>query len=298
LFNETEEEKVFPMVAPNSVDGNKLDNKQVSEYQKDVGTRNRSLVEGFMDSEAYQRLADDEKVEVIGQLYGASKLITERDIFGKPVAEKSTYKSLIEAYDNAGGGQKGVDAMLGVIKAKNNEYGLSADTYNEMVANGASEEEMREAGERATTLKDLGMTNESKSFKAAYENDQMDLYEDYRKYLKDNNLRDSEEHWEDYQRQRGIQPTSTGAEGFGKYKKESWGRVQRSLPNTTEEEFSKTFDNMDRDNNGSIKQDEFIQYLTRNDYTEAEAQRLAKAYGGWQKIPVLENKKWKFKKKK
>jgi hypothetical protein len=107
---------------------------------------------------------------------------------------------------------------------------------------------------------------------------------------------DSAKHWEDYQKQHGVQPTSNS---FSKYKKESWGRVQRLFPNATEEEFSKTFDNMDRDNNGSIKQDEFLRYLIREKYTdEAEAQKLAKAYGNWKTIPVLKGGEWDFKKKK
>ena len=121
---------VFPQVAPNKVDDKKLNNKEVSEYQKDMGTRSRQLAEEFINSDVYKDMEDADRVEVLSNMYGASKTITERDKFDKEPAESSRYKRAIEAYDKAGGGEKGVKAMVDYYTAKSvsDEAGLDADS--------------------------------------------------------------------------------------------------------------------------------------------------------------------------
>lgn len=121
---------VFPQVAPNKVGDKKLNNKEVSEYQKDMGTRSRQLAEEFINSDVYKDMEDANRVEVLSNMYGASKTITERDKFDKEPAESSRYKRAIEAYDKAGGGEKGVKAMVDYYTAKSvsDEAGLDADS--------------------------------------------------------------------------------------------------------------------------------------------------------------------------
>jgi hypothetical protein len=121
---------VFPQVAPNKVGDKKLNNKEVSKYQKDMGTRSRQLAEEFINSDVYKDMEDADKVEVLSNMYGASKAITERDKFDKEPAESSRYKRAIEAYDKAGGGEKGVKAMVDYYTAKSvsDEAGLDADS--------------------------------------------------------------------------------------------------------------------------------------------------------------------------
>ena len=102
LYKSTNNNTVFPQTAPNKVGDTKLNNVQVSDYQRDMGKRNRTLVETFVKSDMYKKLDDESRAELIGQLYGASKLITERNLFKKAVSDNSSYKKLIEAYDNDG----------------------------------------------------------------------------------------------------------------------------------------------------------------------------------------------------
>lgn len=122
--------RVFPQVAPSSISGNKLNNKEMSAYQKDVGTRSRQLVENFISSDSYNTMDDAEKIETISNLYGVSKAITERDLFGKELANNSSYKGAVEAYDNAGGGEKGIKAVVDYLNAKSasDQAGLSANS--------------------------------------------------------------------------------------------------------------------------------------------------------------------------
>lgn len=118
LFDATGEAGVFPTVANNTVDKQKLNNKEVSEYQKDMGTRSRTAAETFINSDEYKTLDDAEKVEVFKNIYGVSKAITERDKFDKPVADNSKYKGAIAAYDEAGGGEKGAKAIADYYNRK------------------------------------------------------------------------------------------------------------------------------------------------------------------------------------
>lgn len=119
LYEGTEgDATVFPQVAPDKVGDKKLNNKEVSEYQKDMGTRSRQLAEEFINSDVYKDMDDADRAEVLSNMYGASKAITERDKFGKEPAESSKYKKAIEVYDNAGGGEKGAQAMAKYLYAK------------------------------------------------------------------------------------------------------------------------------------------------------------------------------------
>ena len=102
LFNNTKDNRVFPLTAPNSVDGIKLNNREVSEYQQDMGQRSREIVETLMDSDYYDDLSESNKVETLNTVYAVSKATTERDLFDKPVADNSTYKKAVQAYDESG----------------------------------------------------------------------------------------------------------------------------------------------------------------------------------------------------
>ena len=119
LFEATEgNAAVFPNVAPNKVGDKTLNNKEISTYQKDMGQRSRKLVEEFMKSDSYKSMSDADKVESLKKLYGVSKAITERDKFDKEPANSSEYKKPMAEYDNAGGGEKGVEAIVKYYNAK------------------------------------------------------------------------------------------------------------------------------------------------------------------------------------
>ena len=91
---------IFPLNAPNQVDGVKLTAEQKSEYQHNMGVRSREMVEEFMDSDIYDTLEDNERNDIIKSIYGASKAMTEEELFDKEISDKSTYKKLIDAYNN------------------------------------------------------------------------------------------------------------------------------------------------------------------------------------------------------
>lgn len=110
LYTATNDNSVFPQTAPNKVGEKTLNNTQVSNYQQDMGKRSRLLVEALMKTDGYKNLSDDSKAEVLKNLYGMSKTVTERNLFKKEVNENSSYKKAIDAYDSEGG--KNVSAVI------------------------------------------------------------------------------------------------------------------------------------------------------------------------------------------
>lgn len=122
LFEETADNRVFPLTAPTSVDGIKLNNREVSEYQEDMGQRSREIVEALMDSDYYDGLKESNKAETLNTVYSVSKAITERDLFDKEISDNSEYKKAIAAYDEGG-----AEGLLNYLEGKaiTNSAGVS-----------------------------------------------------------------------------------------------------------------------------------------------------------------------------
>jgi hypothetical protein len=110
LFDETQNKGVFPQVAPYSVDGAKLTDKEYSEYQKTMGRRNRQMAETLINSAAYQNIDDKTRAELINDMFNASKAIADYEIKGKEYS--NTYKKAGEAYKE-GGAEAVVNHYLG-----------------------------------------------------------------------------------------------------------------------------------------------------------------------------------------
>lgn len=112
LFDETQNKGVFPQVAPYSVDGAKLTDKEYSEYQKTMGQRNRQMAESLINSAAYQNIDDKTRAEVINDMFGASKAIADHEIKGKEYS--NTYKTVAELYE-----KEGTEAVVNHYLSKN-----------------------------------------------------------------------------------------------------------------------------------------------------------------------------------
>jgi len=286
LFETTGSNAVFPQVAPSKVNGEKINNKEVSQYQQDVGVRNKLLVDGFINSSYYDALEDTDKADKIAKLYGVSKAITERDKFGKEVSENSEYKKAIEAYDEAGGGEKGVDAVINHYTAKKitDDAGINANSkvaeqVQDAVANGNMQEAQKIAkneGQKLDMYEKYGLDNNSTSKK---------VYEDYGESgLKDLSAMKS----------KGLGATAT-------YVYESAKKEVSSSELPSIETFASTYKKIDNygNSNGSVNQKEFLAYAKKNNLSESEAQKQAQLYGDWKQIPYLKKDgSWGFHKAK
>ena len=317
LFESTNENAVFPPVAKNSVGDKKLNNRQVSAYQKDMGERNRALAEAFINSDSYKKMEDNARVDTLNKLYGASKAITERDKFGKEVSESSTYKKYIEAYDNAGGGKKGIEALLNCETANNimKESGVtSSSKAGEAIQEAINSGNMTEANKIAKVEQNYnracqiaGVEEKSSGTRKAWEEGGTTGLKEYvakqklfEKYDLDNDSTSRAVY--DHYGENGLKDLQSfkeqgikGSTVVGVYQS---AKSEGNVPSI--KDFATTYKKMDGygDSNGNVSQKEFIAYLEKNNISQAEAQNLATIYGDWSTIPVLGKKGWQFKKTK
>lgn len=288
LFETTGSNAVFPQVAPSKVNGEKINNKEVSQYQQDVGVRNKLLVDGFINSSYYDALEDTDKADKIAKLYGVSKAITERDKFGKEVSEDSEYKKAIEAYDEAGGGEKGAKAVVDYYNAKAiaDSSGLSANSnaykeiMNEVLT--GDEEKANELIEENKTANDMyakynltGDENAAAVYNKAGENG-LKYYSEF----KSKGLTDY---------RAALTYDSATKEITDKSK----------LP--TMDDFIRGYKKIDSygKSNGHVDQTEFLSFLNDGNYSDEQAAYYATLYGDWTTKPKISTRgknkgKWIF----
>ena len=299
LFEATGNNNVFPPEAEKTVGDKKLDNWGVSTFQEDMGKRNRQLAESFIKSDLYKNLPDEEKAEILSNLYGASKTITKRDKFDSAVPDSSSYKKAIAAYDEAGGGQKGVDAMINFYAGKKivADSGIS-DSSNaskeiQAAATSGDMEKAQKLADNAAKTKEIldkydisTSSTAGKDIKAAIDAGKPREAEMIAKKAK----AEKEEKAKAEETKDTL--SSYGLDKTGPTK--TYEKAKSEIPGLTTQQFATTYKKIDSDGNQGIKQDEIIDYLNNNNVSEAEAQKIWSAYGNssWKKIPVLKNGKW------
>ena len=129
-----------------------------------MGQRSKQMVKKMLDSDRYKSMSDDERVTALYNLYQTSKIITERDVFGKSVPDNSQWKKLVNAYDSAGGGEKGIEAVVNFNEAKSamSSAGITASSnlgkQVEAAAVAGNTKKVEEITSAAQSVEDLGFT--------------------------------------------------------------------------------------------------------------------------------------------
>ena len=128
IYDKTGNADVFPKYAPRSLDlGNdgtiKLDNKQHSEYQKELGQLSRKFAEGLFANSEFKKLSDDEKAKMLGNAYNFANVMSKEKLFDHVT---DSDKKLKEAYKS-----NGVNGAIKywIDKSKADELGITYDTY-------------------------------------------------------------------------------------------------------------------------------------------------------------------------
>lgn len=120
LYDTTGIDSVFPKKVDwsDTINNQKynLDNYAYEEKQKVVGQKSYEFAESLINSDFYDRLDDERKVETLNALYGFSNFLYLHDKYGKePTSE---YKKMYEKYENGG-----TDELIKYMQYKN-ELGI------------------------------------------------------------------------------------------------------------------------------------------------------------------------------
>lgn len=265
LFETTNDAAVFPQVAPTSVGDKKLNNKEVSEYQKDMGQRSKEIVDAFIQTDAYKNLPDSDKVEYLKKIYGTSKAITNEK-FGGEISDSSQYKKYAEAY-----AEKGADGVIEALKANsimasaNIQSGSNAGkAIQEAVASG----DMTEANKIAQTEANYNRACELAGVE--------DKSSGTRKAWEQGGVSGLKEYVAKQEQKAAYEAQGLDTEG----KRKAWERTQTEIPSMSVSDFTKNFNAIDSDRNGSLKHDEFYNWANKTDYSQEYLQQLFDAYVG------------------
>ena len=254
-----------------------LTNEEWVDYQQKYYKELNSAGNKLIDSDFYKGLGDVEKEATLSNVYKSIKAAINSEYTGKEV------DGAAKKYLEAGGGEKGIKAVIDHYNAKNitDSAGINA--------NSKAAQEVQEAVQSGNTDKAQKIANEKEK--------ELDLYEQYG--LENNSM--SQKVYKDY--------GETGLKDLGELKKEGAGNavyVYQSAKNDVGagnipsiKEFATNYKKMDSygDSNGTVSQKEFAAYLDANNYTEDQAKKLATIYGDWTKQPYKnKNGKWSFKK--
>lgn len=110
-------DKAYPHTAEWSVEVNsknkKLNNAEHSNYQQKMGKTSYELAEHFINSDMYNGMSDDNRVETLNSLYGFSDALAKSELFGYDIEGNNTYGTMYKAYKS-----KGVDGVLDYMQEK------------------------------------------------------------------------------------------------------------------------------------------------------------------------------------
>ena len=313
LYEATKDAAVFPTVAPNNIGDKKLNNEEVSIFQKDMGERSRELVKEFVGSNAYKEMSDDERVNSLKKIYGLSGALTKEGKFGEEIKEGSDYKKLADIYKESG--SKGVVQYLRAKNVLDSADISSTSKVGEAITEAVSKGNMAEAQRLAKAEKDYkaacekaGVENMNSGTRKAYEEGGVKALQ---QYVAD--LKTFESH--------GVEANETtrsvykdyGEKGLDEYKvladnglsgKKATDIYQSAKKDVSKselpslEKYAETFKQIDTSKDGGVSQDEFIAYALSQKWDQNKIQSQAKIYGDWKTIPVLEKGTIKFKKQK
>lgn len=247
----------------------------------DVGTK-------ILKSDFYKEADADAQVKTLKNAYDAVKSAINSEYNGKEI------NGAAKKYQEAGGGSKGVDAVVKYYQqgAEAEKLGVNATTYRKKEAEKAgsgkqyAEEKAKSEG-ITTTYKMVGKSGASSMSAPVSEEAKAsakDLGLQAKTYNKIADKAGSNAQ-KVYNAVPELQRNGLGASS-AYY---TYADALKVEPNLSVAEFTKTFKAVDTDSSKGIKQDELINYFNNNKSSQQQADKMWKMYGdsSWKKFPVL-----------
>lgn len=252
--------------------------EQFRNYKQDLGQLNSVMGHAFINSDFYQSMPDEDKADYLSKAYAAMKNVARLNATGIDTDDK-----IANAYLEAGGGDKGIDAAIDYMQQKYvfNKYDVSSSNGSKAVYEDLGEQgieqfaELKEALDGSTSAEDIKDVLDRSGLSAS---DKAKYYS----YL--------------------APSSSPGANPYGNvagasYKPEKDKSYQKALeyiPTLKPADYYQAKQSIDADNNNSIKQQELVDYMNSYGVAEDEGLNYWSAYGqsNWKKKPKYVNGTW------
>ena len=102
LYEATGNASVFPKKASWTENKQKLSAEEYSEFQRISGSNSYDMVESLIDSSYYRLLDDEQKADIISEIYNFSNALADKEITAYDIKDSSTYKKVYEVYEDMG----------------------------------------------------------------------------------------------------------------------------------------------------------------------------------------------------
>ena len=283
---------------------NTLTNDEWTEYRQRYGKEMTAAGEKLLDTEFYKAADDATKEKYLSGIYSDVRSAINSDYTGKDVDGAS------KAYKEAGGGEKGVEAVVNFYAAKDilDKADISSSSnagkaIKEAALSGDMEKAQKLADDTVKSNEildkyEIGATsNAGKEVKAAVEAGNIRQAEQLAKKAAAEKAAKAKAAEAKAAEKEATQATTDDLSSYGLTKQSAtstYEKAKDTIPGLTTQQFATTYKQIDSNGNQGITQDEVIDYLNKYVTSDAKGQEIWNAYGSsnWKKIPVLKNGKW------
>ena len=116
LYEATGNVSVFPKKASWTENNQKLSTEEYSEFQRISGSNSYDMVEALIESSNYQLLDDEQKADIIADIYNFSNALADKEITDYDIETSKTYGKAYSVYEEAGA--EGVANYYAIKKLK------------------------------------------------------------------------------------------------------------------------------------------------------------------------------------
>lgn len=276
--------KAYPSTAGWSVkvgDNNvTLSNEQHSEYQKNLGEAQYQLAEHFVNSDYYNKFSDDEKTEILGNLYSFANALAKSEQFDYDIAGNSSYKKAYAEY------QKGGLGAVADYYATKNVLSDASEQFTKKNGEGKSFSDLSKE-ENLKVLTDMvnqGYMTKEEAYTyfpdnkmvetlSQYGNKGYELYADLVQYGTNDKGDFTSDNVLPVLQQTNTNPEIAGAVMYalnGNSNSHKLNDVYKNLGNQGVWDYYNYKQYADFDGNGSLKKDEIVDYLNSRNMSDDE----------------------------